>query len=88
MYKIVEVTYKFLIFPLLSYIVGYYYPLAVQPLYIRADHPSYLSKKEHKIFVFTYFRPKKWILQVHFAPYSVSHFPPHHFLPHSHHRKC
>ena len=52
------------------------YPLVVQPLYIGADHPSYLCKKVHKIFVFMYFRPKTWILQVHFAPYSVSHFPP------------
>ena len=45
-----------------------YYPLVVQPLYIGADHPSYISKKVHKISVFMYFRPKKWILQVRFAP--------------------
>ena len=44
------------------------YPLVVQPLYIGADHPSYISKKVHKISVFMYFRPKKWILQVRFAP--------------------
>ena len=46
----------------------YSYPLVVQPLYIGADHPSYISKKVHKISVFMYFRPKKWILQVRFAP--------------------
>ena len=34
------------------------YPLVVQPLYIGADHPSYISKKVHKISVFMYFRPK------------------------------
>ena len=45
-----------------------WYPLVVQPLYIGADHPSYISKKVHKISVFMYFRPKKWILQVRFAP--------------------
>ena len=64
------------------------YPLVVQPLYIGADHPSYISKKVHK-YLFLCILDQKNGFYRSVLPHRVSlMFPPHHFLPHSHHWKC